>query len=90
MENKHTPGPWYPVEYAGFYNIQTEPYYSETSVMDKDQDENAEANAQLASCAPEMLEALEEIAKYKTLGSLSPEQFEYVEQLVLKAKGGKQ
>jgi hypothetical protein len=54
-EVKHTPGPWYPIAYGGFWDIQTEKYYGETSVLNEDSCPNAEANATLAARAPELL-----------------------------------
>jgi len=42
----HTPEPWYFEEYSGLFEIQTEPGYTCHNILDKDQDPNAEANAQ--------------------------------------------
>jgi len=55
---KHTPGPWYPVEYAGYFDVQNGPLYSDTSVSNIEYDENAEANAKLMAAAPDLLDAL--------------------------------
>jgi hypothetical protein len=54
----YTPGPWYPVEYAGYFDVQNGPYYSDTSVSNIEYDENAENNARLMAAAPDILEAL--------------------------------
>lgn len=77
MEAKHTPGPWYPVEYAGFWHIQKADFYTEADVLNEDHYREAEANAKLCASAPdllsenqklkqtnrELLEALERIGK---------------------------
>ena len=55
-EVSHTPGPWHPISYAGFWEIQTEPYYGPTSVLNEDHFPNAEANAKLCAAAPDLLE----------------------------------
>lgn len=78
MEAKHTPGPWFVVDYAGTLCIQNGPMYedkdllcydslwSEEEVLSK---EMAEANANLMAAAPEMLEALIELNKAISLVS---------------------
>jgi hypothetical protein len=44
-EVKHTLLPWHTIEYAGFHDITTEPYYGENSVLNIEHCEEAEANA---------------------------------------------
>jgi len=55
---KHTSGPWYAVYYAGFWNIQDGPYYRDKSLLNEEVNPNAQANAQLAAAAPDLLEAI--------------------------------
>jgi hypothetical protein len=64
MAIKHTPGPWYPVEYADSFIIQDGPYYEDDNVLSYDafssiKEDTAKANAKLAAAAPELLVALE-------------------------------
>jgi hypothetical protein len=57
----HTPGPWYAVEYGGFWNIQTDDCYSESDVLDVEKvgnEETTEANAKLCAAAPDLLDGL--------------------------------
>lgn len=57
--SKFTPGPWHVVEYAGFYDLQQDPFYSdEDNLLDEAKNDNAEYNAKLAAAAPDLLEAL--------------------------------
>ena len=56
--SKHTPGPWFAVQYANWFNIQTTEEYSASDVLDLECCEEAEANARLAAAAPELLEEL--------------------------------
>lgn len=62
--NMHTPGPWFPVEYAGYFHLQDEKYY-DTGVdllnADNMDYEAAKANATLAAAAPEMLEVITQL-----------------------------
>lgn len=56
---KHTPGPWFALEYAGYYNLQTVDEYSDTNdLLNIEKDPNAEANAKLAAKAPELFQAV--------------------------------
>jgi len=64
-KTKHTPAPWFPVQYAYKYNIQTVDCYAENDVLDLEYSPNAEANAQLISCAPEMLEVLIKLSEWQ-------------------------
>jgi hypothetical protein len=63
MRNKHTPAPWFAVQYANEWNIQSEDGYEGvcTNVLDEEEDENHEANAQLIAAAPELLQMLIEL-----------------------------
>ena len=60
MKTLHTPGPWFAIQYANQWNIQSKDGYEGalTNVLDEDEDVNAEANARLIAAAPELLEAL--------------------------------
>lgn len=57
-EFKGTPAPWHPVNYAGYIDLQTEPYYETGTNILKEDDfgEKAIYNAQLAASAPELLQ----------------------------------
>lgn len=57
METKHTPGPWHPVNYGGYYMIQSGPFYESADILDEAQTPNAEQNAKLIAAAPQLLEA---------------------------------
>lgn len=64
QEPKHTPGPWFPIEYAGFWDLAQNPNYSDYSLLNEDNyGEEAQANAKLAAAAPDLLEALIEIIR---------------------------
>jgi len=63
MKSKTTPAPWYAVNYSGFINIQSTPYYEATNIMDEDICKEAEANGNLAAKAPELLEALQDMVR---------------------------
>lgn len=56
---KHTPAPWYYVQYAGCFDIQSGKYYGDPNLLDLDQCPEAEANAKLATLAPELWDALD-------------------------------
>lgn len=60
---KHTPGEWHVVNYAGFFRIQASPYYEGNDILDSDKigEEVAGANAKLIAAAPDLLEALKEM-----------------------------
>ena len=58
MEDKHIPGPWHAVKYAGYWLLQTKGDYSaEGDLMDEAHYATAEANAKLAAAAPDLLAA---------------------------------
>lgn len=64
MEAKHTPGPWFAVDYAGTFVIQDSEYYEGRMLLSRDDcksKEQAKANAMLAAAAPELLKKLIEI-----------------------------
>lgn len=57
----YTPGPWYAVDYGGFWSMQADPHYAENAdLFDEDKFDEAPQNAQLASCSTLLLEALQE------------------------------
>lgn len=59
MKSKHTPAPWYPIQYANYINIQTKDEYAVgADVLNLEDNDRAEANAKLAASAPDMLEVL--------------------------------
>lgn len=70
MTHKHTPAPWFAVDYAGTLNIQDGPTYEDRNVLSYDKiwnentfcKETVEANAALMVIAPDMFEHLEAIA----------------------------
>jgi len=61
---KHTKGPWYPVQYANCWNIQSGEHYGDPNILNEDSDPNAEANAIVAAAAPDLLEALQQVKDY--------------------------
>lgn len=67
MNAKYTPGPWFPIEYCGFQTLQTVDYYDEQDLLDADSvgEDTAIANGKLASTAPELLEALQDLIQLK-------------------------
>lgn len=61
METRFTPGPWHPVEYAGFWNIRTQPFYDDGVDVNNADDVGyvqSTINAFLCAAAPDLLEAL--------------------------------
>jgi|ERR1043166_6919843 hypothetical protein len=64
-EFKGTPGPWYAVQYAYFFNIQTDEYYDtkHINVLDCEVCDKAEQNANLIAAAPDLLTAAIEVVK---------------------------
>ncbi len=56
--SNHTPGPWYPIDFAGYWAIQNGPYYEDVDLLDVESSANAEANANLAAAAPEVTDTL--------------------------------
>lgn len=63
-KTKFTKGPWHPIEFSGFFNIQDKPYYEAKNILNRDDCEQAEANALLCAAAPTMYEALQEVKQY--------------------------
>lgn len=57
---KHTPAPWYAVNYGGYITIQSTNFYENTNILDEDKCERAEDNGLLCAAAPDLLEALKE------------------------------
>lgn len=60
-EIKITPGEWHAVEYAGYMDIQTGPYYGDKSVLniEKVGSEQFYANSKLIETSPQLLKAAE-------------------------------
>jgi|GEM_PF-4826185 len=71
-ESKHTPGPWFAVEYAGYWNLQTEPFYTdEGDLLDEEHTAAASDNAKLAASAPALLADIRKLATVAEM--LSPD-----------------
>jgi len=73
METKHTPSPWFAVDYAGSFCIQNGEMYEDKDVLSYDSIcgkdfsfpiEVAKANAKLAAAAPELLDACEKALSF--------------------------
>lgn len=62
-EFKGTPGPWYPVEFAGYHRLQDGDFYESNDILNEDTCSRAKFNIRLASKSPEMLEMLKECLK---------------------------
>lgn len=63
-KTKHTPAPWYAVNYGGYVNIQSTNYYeNNTNILDEDKCNRAEANGLLCAAAPELLAACMEFVR---------------------------
>lgn len=58
MKTKHTPGPWYPVEFSGYWTVRDDRFYESRDLLNEEDCSRAEANAKLIATAPELLEAL--------------------------------
>jgi hypothetical protein len=84
MEKKqHTPGPWYPVAYANYWDIVDAPHYEAAQLLNEDDYQNAPLNAQLAAAAPGLLEVLSRITNCNDLATAQ----EYARQAIQKATG---
>ena len=70
---KHTKGPWYPVNYSGFIELQTGETYGFSSLLNEDDCEEAIANGILAASAPELLELLKVQSDYLDILLMSRE-----------------
>jgi len=57
MAEKATPGPWFAVQYAQWFNLQTGPEYTDDDLLDADESYHAKENAILAASAPDLLAA---------------------------------
>lgn len=58
---KHTKGPWFAINYAGYISLQSRDEYSDTDdLLNEDKCPDAEANGTLCSIAPEMFDAMQE------------------------------
>ena len=64
---KGTPGPWYAINFSGYWNIMTGDYYESDDTTDSDAvgDNKAEKNAYLQAAAPDLLEALQNLLQLK-------------------------
>ncbi|GAO43774.1 hypothetical protein [Flavihumibacter petaseus] len=61
----HTPGPWFPVEFGGYWNIHDEPFYEGTNLLDKESSDQADVNAKLAAAATQLLSRCIELERWK-------------------------
>lgn len=62
---RHTSGPWFAIAYANYWMLQSVDEYSDSdNLFDEEKNPNAEANAQLAASAPELLKACQEMVKH--------------------------
>jgi hypothetical protein len=63
MRTQFTPGPWYAVQYANQWAIQSIPGYegSTFDVLDEENDDNHEANARLAASAISLFSTIETV-----------------------------
>jgi len=43
--SKHTPEPWYAIDFSGFHHIQDGPFYEDRDLLNEDISPNARANA---------------------------------------------
>lgn len=61
---KGTPGPWHAVEYSGTINIQDGQFYGDDNLLDMDnfECEEVEANAAAIAAVPNMLEFIADVA----------------------------
>ena len=57
---------WFPVEFAGYWNILDEPFYEANNMLDADYvgKEQAKKNAELAAKSPELFKILDRMAEY--------------------------
>lgn len=64
QETKFTPGPWFPIDYCGYINLQSVDFYEEkNNLLDAESCGAYEANGALAAAAPDLYEALRFIAE---------------------------
>lgn len=91
---KHTPGPWYLVEYGG-ETICSSDYEEEVAVVIRvyESDAEFEANARLIAAAPDMLKVLENIKSLiqdpnVDIGEAMENSCLLIDEVTLKAKGG--
>lgn len=90
---RHTPGPWFAIQYANQWCIQSEEGYegANSDVLDEEFTDKAEANAHLIAAAPDLLAALEVLKAW--VGKLSDwagqdPPCEIVDAAIIKATGG--
>jgi len=86
MNTKHTPGPWYPVNYAGLMHIQDGPFYTDKNILDDEYvgEEEVEANGLLAAAAPDLLDI---VIHLLAEGAGSPELIDMAREALNKATG---
>lgn len=83
----HTPGPWHKGETVGLRNIILSPKGGMIAKILTKGDSGINANANLISAAPEMLQALEAIVNLPGPPKLSIHVLMLVNQAIKKAKG---
>lgn len=83
---KHTPGPWFAVEYAGRYSFQRKDEYGDPDLLDQDSCSRAYYNTKLAAAAPELLEAcLEFVRKVECGEARSKRSYAQMKEAIKKA-----
>ena len=89
MKQKHTPGPWKITRYAALH-VETEGHRGICSCgytnSTKDIDDENKANARLIAAAPDMLAALQDVAKsYQQLFDVMPVAWQTLDDIVTAA-----
>jgi len=91
----HTPGPWTVVTYENLGKLHILQTADQTvfshgeNLLDEDDFRTASNNARVASCAPEMLEALKDICtELNDIETISPPTYERIKALIKRAEGG--
>lgn len=68
-----TPGPWHAVQYACYWELHTEPFYGEKSLLNHEDCSTAGLNANLAASSPLLLSALIKAVELEDIKRLSYE-----------------
>jgi len=57
----HTKGPWFAVQYANYWVIQSENHYNDSDLLNEETCADAESNANLMAAAPDLLKIAQHI-----------------------------